>query len=201
MNELMGYSRQRRKSREVEQQKSVFVQIKDPNPIVIERTAASYNDFNTSTLSFVNILIGIIIGAAVVGLLAVPSIQKMKASEYNSAVVEYSSQISERNKEIATLQNQLDTLTDENDQLKNNMDSAGSLADSGKNEDLLIQAMKSYLDNDFVTAGTVLADVDKTLLEGQDAQSVYDFYCQKPEIRWSIRFMIRPTNIMTIKII
>ena len=103
----------------------------------------------------------------------------MKASEYNSAVVEYSSQISERNKEIATLQNQLDTLTDENDQLKNNMDSAGSLADSGKNEDLLIQAMKSYLDNDFVTAGTVLADVDKTLLEGQDAQSVYDFLLSK----------------------
>ena len=69
----------------------------------------------------------------------------------------------------------MDTLTDENDKLKNNMDSVGSGADSEQNDKRLIQAMKSYLDNDFVTAGTVLADVDKTLLDGQEAQDVYDF--------------------------
>lgn len=175
MNELVGYSRQRRKGGDVEREKAAYVQIKDPNPIVIERTSGGYTDFNTSTLSFVNILIGIIIGAAVVGLLLVPSIQKTKASEYNQAVVGYSSQISERNKEITSLQNQVDTLTDENDKLKNNMDSVGSGADSEQNDKCLIQAMKSYLDNDFVTAGTVLADVDKTLLDGQEAQDVYDF--------------------------
>ncbi len=175
MNELVGYSRQRRKGGDVEREKAAYVQIKDPNPIVIERTSGGYTDFNTSTLSFVNILIGIIIGAAVVGLLLVPSIQKTKASEYNQAVVGYSSQVSERNKEITSLQNQVDTLTDENDKLKNNMDSVGSGADSEQNDKRLIQAMKSYLDNDFVTAGTVLADVDKTLLDGQEAQDVYDF--------------------------
>lgn len=179
MNELVGYSRQKRKGGDVEREKAAYVQIKDPNPIVIERTSGSYTDFNTSTLSFVNILIGIIIGAAVVGLLLVPSIQKTKASEYNQAVVEYSSQISERNKEITSLQNQVDTLTDENDKLKNNMDSVGSQADSEQNDKRLIQAMKSYLDNDFVTAGTVLADVDKTLLDGQEAQDVYDFLLTK----------------------
>ena len=175
MNELVGYSRQKRKGGDVEREKAAYVQIKDPNPIVIERTSGGYTDFNTSTLSFVNILIGIIIGAAVVGLLLVPSIKKTKASEYNQAVVGYSSQISERNKEITSLQNQVDTLTDENDKLKNNMDSVGSGADSEQNDKRLIQAMKSYLDNDFVTAGTVLADVDKTLLDGQEAQDVYDF--------------------------
>ena len=169
MNELVGYSRQKRKGGDVEREKAAYVQIKDPNPIVIERTAGSYTDFNTSTLSFVNILIGIIIGAAVVGLLLVPSIQKTKASEYNQAVVEYSSQISERNKEITSLQNQVDTLTDENDKLKNNMDSVGSQADSEQNDKRLIQAM----------AGTVLADVDKTLLDGQEAQDVYDFLLTK----------------------
>lgn len=179
MNELVDYSHQRRRGKDVEREKAAYVQIKDPNPIVIERTAGSYTDFNTSTLSFVNILIGIIIGAAVVGLLLVPSIQKTKASEYNQAVVEYSSQISERNKEITTLQNQVDALTDENDKLKNNMDTVGSQADSEQNEKRLIQAMKSYLDNDFATAGTVLADVDKTLLDGQEAQDVYDFLLTK----------------------
>ena len=59
------------------------------------------------------------------------------------------------------------------------MDSVDSLADSGENEERLIQAMKAYLDNDFVTAGTVLADVNKSLLDGQDAQSVYEFLLSK----------------------
>ena len=178
MNELVGYSRQKRKGKDIERERAAYVQIKDPNPIVIERTSGGYTDFSTSTLSFVNILIGIIIGAAVVGLLVVPSIQKTKAAEYNKAVVEYSSQISERNKEITTLQNQVDALTNENDGLKNSTDTT-SQADSGKNQELLIQAMKSYLDNDFVTSGTVLADVDKTLLDSQDAQAVYDFLLAK----------------------
>ena len=178
MNELVGYSRQKRKGKDIERERAAYVQIKDPNPIVIERTSGGYTDFSTSTLSFVNILIGIIIGAAVGGWLVVPSIQKTKAAEYNKAVVEYSSQISERNKEITTLQNQVDALTNENDGLKNSTDTT-SQADSGKNQELLIQAMKSYLDNDFVTSGTVLADVDKTLLDSQDAQAVYDFLLAK----------------------
>lgn len=179
MNELAGYSRQRRRNKDIEREKAGYVQIKDPNPIVIERSTDNYTDFNTSTLSFVNILIGIIIGAAVVGLLVVPSIQKTNASKYNEAVVEYSSQISERNKEITTLQNQVDALTAENDSLKNNGGNGAGLADSTKNEDLLIQSMKAYLDNDFVTAGTLLADVDKSLLANQDAQAVFDFLLSK----------------------
>lgn len=71
------------------------------------RVRSDYADYNTGFLSFINILIGIVIGAAVIWLLIVPSITKTKASEYNQAVVEYSAQISERNKNIDDLQNRL----------------------------------------------------------------------------------------------
>lgn len=179
MNEIADYVSSKHKSKETDKTRSASVQIKDPNPIVIERTVGSYTDFNTSTLSFVNILIGIIIGAAVVGLLLVPSINKTKAAEYNQAIVEYSSQISERNKEIATLKSQIDSLSDENDKLNNDMDTVGSIADNNQNENMLIEAMKSYLDNDFVSAGTKLSEVDKGMLESQDAQTVYDFLQSK----------------------
>lgn len=87
------------------------MQINDPNPIVIEEgSGQNYADYNTGFLSFINILIGIVIGAAVIWLLIVPSITKTKASEYNQAVVEYSAQISERNKNIDDLQNQITDL-------------------------------------------------------------------------------------------
>ena len=179
MNELVGYSRQKRKSKGIEQQKAAYVQIKDPNPIVIEKSANNYTDFNTSTLSFVNILIGIIIGAAVVGLLLVPSIQKTKTAEYNKAIVEYSGEIADRNKQIALLQNQIDELTNENNKLANDADTSGNAADTSHNEILLIQAVKSYLDNDFVSAGTTLSEVDRNILSDQDAQTVYDFLLAK----------------------
>ena len=91
--------------------KDEFMQINDPNPIVIEEgSGQNYADYNTGFLSFINILIGIVIGAAVIWLLIVPSITKTKASEYNQAVVEYSAQISERNKNIDDLQNQITDL-------------------------------------------------------------------------------------------
>lgn len=179
MNELVGYSRQKRKNRDIERHKASYVQIKDPNPIVIEKSANNYTDFNTSTLSFVNILIGIIIGAAVVGLLLVPSIQKTKTAEYNKAIVEYSGEISDRNKQIALLQNQIDELTNENNKLANDADTSGNAADTSHNEILLIQAVKSYLDNDFVSAGTTLSEVDRNILSDQDAQTVYDFLLAK----------------------
>lgn len=179
MNELMGLSHSKYKDKENHYERTASIQIKDPNPIVIERSANSYTDFNTSTLSFVNILIGIIIGAAVVGLLLVPSIRKTKASEYNQAVVEYSSQISERNKEIATLQNQIDALTDENTQLSSNAENVNQIADNGANESRLLQAVRAYFDSNYVEAGTLLADVDRSGLQESDAQTVYDFVLAK----------------------
>ena len=46
--------------------KEEFMQINDPNPIVIEEgSGQNYADYNTGFLSFINILIGIVIGAAV----------------------------------------------------------------------------------------------------------------------------------------
>ncbi len=177
--ELGDVSHYRRKDKEEEAKRSTFVQIKDPTPIIIERTTNSYTDFNTSTLSFVNILIGIIMGAAVVGLLLVPSIRKTKTTEYNEAIVEYSSQISERNKEIASLKLEIESLTAENERMASEMEGAASVADSGLMETLLIQAMKAYLDNDFLDAGNLLTQITREALVEPDSQAVYDYLIAK----------------------
>ena len=186
--ELGNVSHYRRKDKEDGERKQPFVQIKDPTPIVIEKTAGSYTDFNTSTLSFVNILIGIIIGAAVVGLLLVPSIKKTKTSEYNEAIVAYSSQISERNKEIATLKSEIDVLTEQNDQLISNAESGANAADISQAEKNLIQAVKAYMDNDFLKAGTLLAEINKDSLENPDSQAVYEYLIAKTSESVTSRF-------------
>ena len=177
--ELGDLSHHRHKEKDDHNGRKNYVQIKDPTPIIIERTANSYTDFNTSTLSFVNILMGIIIGAAVVGLLLVPSIKKTKTVEYNQAIVEYSSQISERNKQIAILQNEIDALTEENKKLNNDVENVTQIADSGTSETALTKVMKAYLDNNFLSAGTALAEVNREALTNPDSQDVYDYLIAK----------------------
>ena len=177
--ELGDLSHHRHKEKEEHAGRKTYVQIKDPTPIVIERTANSYTDFNTSTLSFANILMGIIIGAAVVGLLLVPSIKKTSTAEYNQAIVEYSSQISERNKQIAILQNEIAALTEENTKLNNDVENVNQIADNGASENALLRAMKAYLDNNFLSAGTALAEVNRDALSSTDSQDVYDYLIAK----------------------
>lgn len=174
MNELAEIAGQKNRKRSpVEGQR--FVQIKDPNPIVIERSKSNYSDFNTGTLSFVNIVIGIIIGAAVVGLLLVPSMRRSNRLEYNDAVTEYSSQISDRNEQISTLQSQVDTLTQENDRLKNNSGDTTAAQSQSEAEAALIQAVKAYMDNDYSTAGMTVADIDPSALASEDSRDVYEY--------------------------
>ena len=177
--EVGELSHHKHKEKEEHGHHTNYVQIKDPTPIVIERSSGSYTDFNTSTLSFVNILMGIVIGAAVVGLLLVPSVKKTKTAEYNQAIVEYSSQISERNKQIAILQNEVDALTEENDRLNSDVENVNQMADSGASEQNLIRAMKEYLDNNFVGAGTALAEVNREALANEDSQTIYDYLSAK----------------------
>lgn len=174
MNELAEITGQKgRRRRPVEGQKTV--QIKDPNPIVIERSKGGYSDFNTGTLSFVNILIGLIIGAAVVGLLLVPSMRRMNRMEYNQAVTEYSSQISDRNEQITRLQSQVDALTQENDQLKNSGGDAVSAQTRSAADEALLQAVKAYMANDYSTAGLTAADIDASALTDENSRDIYDY--------------------------
>ena len=142
--------------------KDEFMQINDPNPIVIEEgSGQNYADYNTGFLSFINILIGIVIGAAVIWLLIVPSITKTKASEYNQAVVEYSAQISERNKNIDDLQNQITDLQSKLSQYESTV--GNTVDDAGASEQKLIEAV-----------GTLIAEIEPAAITNAQEKKIYN---------------------------
>ena len=153
--------------------KDEFMQINDPNPIVIEEgSGQNYADYNTGFLSFINILIGIVIGAAVIWLLIVPSITKTKASEYNQAVVEYSAQISERNKNIDDLQNQITDLQSKLSQYESTV--GNTVDDAGASEQKLIEAVGSYLQNNVQDAGTLIAEIEPAAITNAQEKKIYN---------------------------
>ncbi|MGN0205444.1 MAG: tetratricopeptide repeat protein [Coprococcus sp.] len=152
--------------------KEDMMRINDPNPIVIEEsTGQGYNDYSTGFLSFINVLIGIVIGAAVIWLLIVPSITKGKAAEYNQAVVEYSAQISERNKNIDELQKQVQELQAQLSQYEATVGNA--VNDAGVSETKLIEAVSKYLQNDLEGAGQLIAEIEPAAITDAQEKKIY----------------------------
>ncbi len=146
-----------------------FTPITDPNPVVIDNPQISdVTQFNTSMLTFVNVLIGIVIGVAVVWLLLVPSVKKSKTEEYNQAITQYSSQINEKNKQITALQNQVDKL-----ESSGGITGTAETAASDENTDALMAAMTSYANNDLVSVGYAVAEVDPDTLS-DSAKTLYE---------------------------
>ena len=80
------------------------------NETIIQPVSATLKD-NAAILTVLNIVIGLVVGAAVVGFLAVPTMKKKMASKTNKEIIVYSEQ-------IATLESELDLQTKELEKYK-----------------------------------------------------------------------------------
>lgn len=152
-----------------------FTQINDPNPVVIEEKKDSkYTDFNTGLLSIVNVIIGVVIGAAVIWLLVVPSVKRSQATQYNQAIVEYGSQITEKNKLLSSLNKEVEDLQAERDLLQSQLDVANSSQSDTTSDEKLLEAVKAYMGGDQSEAGVLLAEISQENLTTQTAKEIYD---------------------------
>ena len=162
------------KARQKTRRKEGFTQINDPNPVVIEEKKDNkYTDFNTGLLSIVNVIIGVVIGAAVVWLLIVPSEKKAQAVKYNQAIVEYSSKISENNKLISSYEKEKSDLEAANKVLQDQIDALGASENASDSENGLYKAIKEYIAGRNGEAGQYLADVDGDSITDADAKEIY----------------------------
>ena len=162
------------------------VRISDPTPIIIEKKPEKeYNEYNTGFISFINILIGIVIGAAVIWLLIVPSITKSKESAYNDAVVNYSAQISERNKEISSLKTQVESLQKSVSEYESRVGS--TVDDAGESRKNLEKAILNFLEDDVSTAGKAVSQIDPDAITDDTQKEIYN------ALRMATKDSITPT--------
>ena len=165
-----------RKVKRRDVKKTDFTEIKDPNPLVIQgEKKGGMADFNTGRFSFINLLIGIIIGAAAIGLLLIPSIKKTETTRYNNAVADYSSIISSRNRTIANLNARISDMEEEMVLMRSQMEQYSSYTDEGANDDLLLQAAKEYMNGNLRGAGEILSEIDRDKLDHNSSADVYEF--------------------------
>ena len=134
------------------------------NPDIISYTSgnetiimpAGYKESTGMNVVF-NIIIGLVLGVALMWFLVVPAKGRSVRNEANEQIREYSDEISAKEAEINSLQKQLDEV-----QPAENTEAAA--VDTGVDYEKLIEAYVSFQAGDTETAVTALDAVDKTKL-------------------------------------
>lgn len=150
---------------------------KKPEPlsghdIIVPRN--SYKEPTNGVLTVVYILLGVIIGVAVVWFLVVPS--KLQSAQYdnNKIIKNYSEQLSGYSVTITNLEAQVAELTAQLETAQTELASYTGESGSGAMYATLVEAANAYVDNDFETASTLLAQItDVATLPTETARNLY----------------------------
>lgn len=137
------------------------------NDIIIR--PAKFTD-HTAVRTVVNLLIGAAIGVAVVSFLVVPGIRQRMNADAVDQVVEANQTISAKDQTIQNLEDEIASMDEEVADAESAIDSANEKTEAYSQ---LLNAYVSYAEEDYTTAGELLADVDRDLLD-TDEQAVYD---------------------------
>lgn len=119
----------------------------------------SYKEINNGSITVINIIIGILIGAAVIFFLVTPARTKALRDDFNQSVKEYTEKVNKLTSTNTELESQIDLLTKENEELEEQ-----AVSDSSMQVvyDSLIQAYNAYKANDYVTGANALSLVTTT---------------------------------------
>lgn len=141
------------------------------NDVILPRT--SYKEPSSGVFTVVYILLGIVIGVALVWFLVVPAKLQSAQHENNEVIKGYSEQlagysidITKLESEKERLEKQLEAANEELAELKGDTSEAVMYAK-------LIDAVSAYVDNDFDAAVLALAQIDVTQLPSDKAKSLY----------------------------
>ena len=119
-------------------------------------------------------LVGVVIGAALIWFLVMPSRYKGITEGYNKSLQEYSEQLSSGNVEINSLTKQLEDIKSEKEALEEQLSGLSGEGGSNKLLTAVISAANSYIANDTATAAKELMDIDVSSLPTDDAKKLYN---------------------------
>lgn len=159
------------KAAKLREEKEQTVSYKLGNETIIQPVSATLKD-NATMLTILNIVIGIVVGAAVVWFLIVPTVRQSMSAKTNKEMIAYSEQIAARESEIDLIQKELSQYKAESEATAAEKEVAQSTKSS---YEALVSAMEHYYQTDYKRSALVdelLAIRSDTL--GETGKKVYD---------------------------
>ncbi|MDD6572900.1 MAG: tetratricopeptide repeat protein [Thermoflexaceae bacterium] len=142
------------------------------NDVIVPPT--TYKEPSNGAITVINILVGVLIGAAIIWFLIMPARLQSQMQEYNKTLTDYSEQLSNSNGEITSLKTQVDKLTAENEELKSAAENVGITVDNVSIYDAIISGAYAYMSDDKVAAAEAVAGIDMTQVTAPEAVNIYN---------------------------
>ena len=151
-------------------------------PVITEadayKTITPYKEERPSVLPFVNVLIGIIIGLAVMYCLVIPHMRSNEADNANDNFKAYSENQAAADSDAATLRNQNETLQAKIKDLEEELgELSGSNSESGESMldvyDDIFSAVSAYIEKNGEKAAEILLNIDSESLSSDAAKKMY----------------------------
>lgn len=162
---------QKQKVTKLKEEKEETVTYSLGNETIIQPVSASLKD-NAAVLTIVNIIIGIVLGAAVVWFLIFPTVIQNKTRETNNTIVELSEEVAARDTQISVLKDELESYRSTDEEAKSAIESSGNTQESYE----MVLRVKELYD----AGATSNADMTELLLQvqpdalGERGKAVYD---------------------------
>jgi len=128
---------------------------------------------NSGLSTVINIVIGLVVGAALTGFLILPARINAINEENKQTITEYNNQLSAKSATISDLQTQLDTANADLEAKTAELNQY--VGDTGvvDNYEKLFAALKAYNENDILTAYDALSGIDSSVLK-EGSLSLYE---------------------------
>ena len=162
------------KKKETARKKKVVVENKplNGNEVIIPRS--SYKEPSNGAITVINILVGIVIGAALIWFLILPSRNQGIMEQKNRELRELSEQVSTGNVELKSFEEQLKVVTSERDSLQERLDQIGGTDGNNKLLTAVIDSANYYIANMRTEAAEAIAEIDVSSLPTEGAKALYN---------------------------
>ncbi len=140
---------------------------------------SGYSEDKPNIMAFVNLIIGIIIGIAVVGFLVVPTVKNEMQEEYNNQFEESNDDSSQMESKLESLEKTNETLEKKIDTLTKELEAANkTIADSTTKETVdytqLFNAISYYNAEEYEKCALALSGIDVSKYDIQQAKIIYN---------------------------
>lgn len=142
------------------------------NDVIVPPT--TYKEPSNGAITVINVLIGVVIGAALIWFMIMPAKLQSRMQEYNRNLTDYSEQLSNSSAEITLLKAQVDKLTADNEELKRATQNVGITVDNVDSYNALIAGAYAYMSGDKLAAAEAVVKIDATTLDVQGANNIYN---------------------------